>query len=72
MMVSLPPEMMRPSGYSEVGGRYVMALMKAEPCDVIKQSYLGGLLETNFHRRTVASLEADRTNDECGKTTPRT
>lgn len=40
-----------------------MALMKAEPCDDIEQSYLGGLWDSNFHRRTVASLEADRTKD---------
>ena len=40
-----------------------MALMKAEPCVEIEQSYLGGSLDSNFHTRTVASLEAERTND---------
>lgn len=62
-MVSLPPDITRPSGYSEVGGRYVIALMKAEPCEEIEQSYLVGLWDNNFHRRTVASLEAERTKD---------
>lgn len=38
--------------------------MKAEPCDEIEQSYLGGLRDSNFHKRTVASLEAERTKDE--------
>jgi hypothetical protein len=41
-MVSLPPDIMSPSGKVEVGGRYVMALMKAEPCEDIEQSYVGG------------------------------
>lgn len=55
--------MMRPSGKSFVGGRYATALMNAEPWEVIEQSYLGGVSERSFHRRTVASLEADKTND---------
>ena len=37
-----------------------MALMKAEPCEEIEQSYLGGLRDCNLQRRTVASLEAER------------
>ena len=50
----------------------MIALMKAEPCEEIEQSYLGGLWDSNFHRRTVASLEAERTKDGRGKTTART
>ena len=49
-----------------------MALMKEEPWEDIEQSYLGGLWERSCHRRTVASLEAERTNFGFGKTTPRT
>ena len=30
-MVSLPPDITRPLGKLEVGGRYVIALMKAVP-----------------------------------------
>lgn len=41
-----------------------MALTKAEPYEDIEQSYSGGLRDNNFHRRTVASLEAERTKDE--------
>ena len=40
-----------------------MALMKAEPCELIEQSYFGGFSEMSFHKRTVASLEAERTKD---------
>ena len=49
-----------------------MALMKVEPCEEIEQSYFGGLWDSNFHMRTVASLEAERTKDGEGKMTPRT
>ena len=38
-------------------------LMKAELCVEIEQSYFEGLLDSNFHTRTVASLEAERTKD---------
>ena len=41
----------------------MIALMKAEPCDDMELSYLGGFWERSFHRRTVASLEAERTKD---------
>lgn len=61
--MSLPPDTMSPSGKSELGGTYVIALMNAEPCVVIVHSYLGGFSETSFHKRTVASLEAERTKD---------
>ena len=49
-----------------------MALMKEEPWEEIEQSYLGGVWDRSCHRRTVASLEAERTNFGSGKTTPRT
>lgn len=71
-MVSFPPDIMRPFGKSLVGGRYVIALINAEPWEIIEQSYLRGFSGRSFHRRTVASLEADKTKFGCGKTTPRT
>ena len=40
-----------------------MALMKAVPWEDIEQSYFGGFPERSFHKRTVASLEAERTKD---------
>ncbi len=46
--------------------------MKEEPCEDIEQSKFGGCSDNNFHRRTVASLEAERTTFGCGKATPRT
>ncbi len=46
--------------------------MNADPWDVIVQLYLGGDSASSFHRRTVASLEADTTKDGLGKITPRT
>lgn len=46
--------------------------MKADPCEDIEQSYLGGLEERSFHSLTVASREAERTKLGWGKTTPRT
>ena len=72
MIVSLPPDTIRPSGYADEGGRYAMALMKVEPWEDIEQSYLAGLLERSFHSRTVASLEAERRKLGWGKRTPRT
>lgn len=47
-------------------------MIKAEPCDDMEQSYLGGCSESSFHKRTVASLEAERTTEGWGKVTPRT
>ncbi len=46
--------------------------MKEEPCEEMEQSYLGGLSDSSFHSRTVASLEAERTKEGLGKITPRT
>ncbi len=71
-MVSFPPDIIRPSGKSVDDGRYATVLMNVEPCEIIEQSYLGGFSERSFHRRTVASLEADRTKVGCGKMTART
>ena len=72
MMVSFPPEIIRPSANSLLGGRYETAFMKAELWDDIEQSYVGGFSERSFQRRTVASRDAERTKDGWGKTTPRT
>ena len=72
IMVSFPPETMRPSENSPVGGRYVIAFMKAEPWEDIEQSYLGGFSARSFHWRTVASRDAETMTVGCGKTTPRT
>ena len=43
MIVSFPPDIMRPSGKLSVGGMYEIVLMKAEPWDEIEQSYFGGV-----------------------------
>ena len=49
-----------------------MALTKDWTCEEMEQSYLGGSDESSFHRRTVASLEAERRKEGFGNMTPRT
>ena len=46
--------------------------MNSEPWEVREQSKVGGLVVVSFHRRTVASREAERTRSGVGKATPRT
>ena len=48
-MASLPPEKTNPSGYVEDGGRKVIELMKAEPCERRLDSNEGGFDLTSSH-----------------------
>jgi hypothetical protein len=72
MIVSLPPDIIKPSGYSLVGGRVVTELMNAWPCDAIVPSYFGGVSPLLFHKRTVASRETETMVDGLGNATPLT
>lgn len=72
IMVSLPPETIRPSGYSGVGGMYATELMYSWPLVTRVSSYVGGLEEDFCQTRTVLSRETETTVSGLGKATPRT
>lgn len=71
IIVSLPPEMTRPSGYSLLGGRYATELMNSEPFVIMVPSKEGGL-EVLRQVRTVLSRETEMTVLGVGKATSRT
>lgn len=72
MMVSLPPEMMRPSGYSELGGRNARELSHSWPWVTMEASKEGGFWEDRRQSRRVWSREAEMTMSGLGKRTSRT
>ena len=72
IVVSFPPDIIKPSEYSAVGWRYVTALINEEPCEDNEQSYFRGFRDISLHWRTVESLEAERTRSGRGKATART
>lgn len=72
MMVSLPPEMIRPSAYSEFGGRKARELSHSWPWVTMVESKEGGFWEDRRQRRRVWSREAEMTTSGLGKRTSRT
>ena len=72
IMVSLPPDMIRPSGYSEEGPRKASELMNSWPWVVIDGSKAGGFGVVLRQTRTVLSREAEMTASGEGKATART
>lgn len=71
IMVSLPPETMRPSGNLALGGMYATEFMNSEPLVTMVPSKAGGL-EEFCQVRTVLSRETEMTVFDFGKTTSRT
>lgn len=72
MRVSLPPEMIRPSAYSELGGRNARELSHSWPWLTMVASKEGGFWEDLRQSRSVWSREAEMTTSGLGKRTSRT
>lgn len=70
--MSFPPEITRPSGYVEFGGKYATVFTKAVAWEEMVSSNIGGLSESCFHNLTVPSLDAESMTFENGKATART
>lgn len=72
IMVSLPPEMMRPSAYSAFGERNARLLSHSWPWVTMLASKDGGFWEDLRQSRRVWSREAEMTTSGLGKRTSRT
>lgn len=72
IIVSLPPEIIRPSGYSALGGRYATELMNSWPFVTMVPSNAGGFGEDFRQHRTVLSRETVIIVSGFGNTTSRT
>ena len=72
MIVSLPPDMINPSGKGGLGGRYATVLTNDWEWEEIVASKIGGLSDSIFHNRTVPSRDAEMTAFGSGKKTART